>query len=140
MKKITLTLALLLAITVASFAQCGKTIVLTSAKTNHVDATGKLIASDDETVVIEIGKAAFSISVNGTQRMAGIVKTYKCNWPVPYKTGNSVIQGTMKKDGKDEDVMFTIDGKNGKIALGFEIKSMPNDRVRITPDKFIAKP
>lgn len=139
MKKIILTLSLLAAITASVFAQCGKTVTLTSTKTNHVDASGKLISSDDETVVIEISKTAFSISVNGTQRMAGTVKTSTCNWSLPFKTGSSVIHGVLKKDGKDEDVTFTIDGKNGKIALGFEIKSMPNDKVRMTPDKFSAK-
>ncbi|WP_295795186.1 hypothetical protein [Mucilaginibacter sp.] len=139
MKKILSTLTLLLAITGTSLAQCGKTALLTSTATDHVDATGKLIRSEKETVLVEISKTAVDISVNGQHRINGVIKTNTCAWSQSYKTGKTVIHAVIKKDGKDENVTLTITGKNGKIILGFVMESDLNDQVKITADKFTAK-
>ncbi|MEO6979173.1 MAG: hypothetical protein ABI113_12365, partial [Mucilaginibacter sp.] len=62
MKKVILVLSLLLTIAVTGFAQCEKTVQLSSSKTNHLDEKGTITRSDDETAVIDISKSTVDIS------------------------------------------------------------------------------
>ena len=87
MKTLIISLAVLLTLATAVFGQCGKTVVLTSSKTNHVDAAGKPTQAFNEKVVIEISTAAINISVVGLQKMTGILTSNTCYWKVPFKKG-----------------------------------------------------
>lgn len=140
MKKIILTLTLVAALSVACLAQCDKAVVLTSSKTDHLDATGAITRSDDETAMIEISKSAVDISVNGEHKMTGAIKDKSCDWKVPFKEGKTVIHATMTNNGGDEKkVTINIEGKDGKVTLLFDIDDMPNERLRVGIDKFVEK-
>jgi len=140
MKKILLTLTLLAGLSVACFAQCDKTVVLTSSKTDHIDAAGALLRSEDEAVAIEINKTEVNVLVNGDPKIKAIIKSNTCNWKVPFKDGKTAIHGVAQRDGKDMPVTLTIEGKDGKVTLLFQMDEALDDRVRITPDKFAEKP
>ena len=43
------------------------------------------------------------------------------------------------ENGEEKDVTITIEGKDGKVNLYFQIEGEPGDKVRITADKFEAK-
>jgi hypothetical protein len=139
MKKILLTITLLAALSVACFAQCDKTVVLTSSKTDHIDAAGALLRSEDEAVVIEINKTEVNVAVNGDHKITAVIKSNTCNWKVPFKDGKTVIHGVMQRDGQDKPVTLTLEGKDGKVTLLFQMDEALDDRVRITPDKFAEK-
>ncbi|ASU35493.1 hypothetical protein [Mucilaginibacter xinganensis] len=139
MKKIILTLGLLVAIGTATFAQCDKSVVLNSSKTDHLDADGKLTRSEDESAMIEISKTTVDVSINGEHKIAGIIKSTTCDWKVPFKEGKTVIKASTDRDGQEKTFTMTIEGKDGKVTLYFEMEGEPNDKVRVGIDKFVAK-
>jgi len=139
MKKIILALLLVLAINAASFAQCDKPVVLTSSKTNHLDESGAITRTDDETAVIDIGKTAVDISVNGEHKITASIKSNTCNWTTPFKEGKTVIKATADRDGQDQNFTITIEGKDGKVTLLFEREDKPGDKIKVAIDKFIEK-
>lgn len=139
MKKITLILSLLLAISTASFAQCDKTIVLSSSKTDHMDAAGAIIRTEDETAQVEIDKSAVNVSINGDHKITANIKSNTCNWTVPFKEGKSVIKAVADRNGEDQNFTITIEGKDGKVTLLFERDDHPDDRIKVAADKFAEK-
>ena len=140
MKTITLALFLLLAGSALSFAQCEKSLVLNSSKTEHLNATGAVQRTDDETAVIELTKTDLNVSVNGEHKIAGKIKSQTCDWKVPFKEGKTVIKATVSNDeGEERNVTLTIEGKDGKVTLLFEMDGMPDDRIRVGIDKFVEK-
>lgn len=139
MKTIIIGLAVLLTLLTAAFGQCGKTVVLTSSKTDHVDATGKLTRSINEKVIVEISKTTIDISVDGQQKMTGKIISNTCNWKVPFRKGKSVIEAMMTNREGDRKATMTIEGKDGKILIHFVMPAKPDDQVNIIADKFEAK-
>lgn len=139
MKKIFLTITLLAALSVACFAQCDKTVVLNSSKTDHINSSGAVIRTETEDVIIEISKAEVNVTVNGDPKIKAIIKSNTCNWKVPFKEGSTVIHGVAQRDGKDMPVTLTLEGKNGKVTLIFQMDEMPDDRVKVGIDKFAEK-
>jgi len=139
MKKIILTLSLLIGISAVTFAQCDKTVVLTSSKTNHMDESGTITRTDDETAQIEIDKSAVNISVNGDHKVTANIKSNTCNWTVPFKEGKTVIKAVADHNGEDKSITITIEGKDGKVTLLFEMEDEPGDRIKVGADKFAEK-
>ncbi|ASU35492.1 hypothetical protein [Mucilaginibacter xinganensis] len=140
MKKIILTLGLLAAIGTASFAQCDKSVVLNSSKTDHLDEAGAVTRTVDETAQINITKTTVDINVNEGHKMTGTIVENTCNWIAPFKEGKSVMHLKMSNEnGEEKKVTITIEGKGGKITLLFEMEGEPGDRVRVYIDKFEEK-
>ncbi len=139
MKKIILTLSLLVGLTAITFAQCDKTVELSSSKTNHLDEKGAITRSDDETAIIDVSKSAVDISVNGEHKVTAPIKSNTCNWTVPFKEGKTVIKATADHNGQDENITITIEGKDGKVTLLFEMESQPGDKIKVDIDKFTEK-
>jgi hypothetical protein len=137
MKTLTLIIALLIAGCAASFAQCGKKVVLTTANTQHLDASGAVERTVDEKAIVEINKSDLAINVNDEHKMTGKIKSDTCNWKVPYKDGKSIIKAVLTDEqGTDRNVTITIEGKDGKVTLLLEMDGMPDDRIKVTVVKF----
>jgi hypothetical protein len=137
MKTIILTLSLLIAGCTICFAQCGKKVTLTTSKTEHLDANGIVTRTVDEKAVVEINKSALNINVNDEHKMTGVIKSDTCDWKVPFKDGKMVLKATIgDENGDDKNVTITIEGKDGKVTLLFEMEGMPDDRIKVTIDKF----
>lgn len=140
MKTITLIFSLLVAGCTMSFAQCEKNLVLTSSKTEHMNADGVVQRTDDETAKIELSKTAVNVSVNDEHKITGTIKSQTCDWKVPFKDGKTVIKAAVSNDqGEERNVTITIEGKEGKVTLLFEMDGMPDDRIRVGIDKFSEK-
>jgi len=139
MKKIILTLSLLIGLSAVTFAQCDKTIVFNSSKTNHMDETGTITRTDDETAEVVIDKSAINIAVNGDHKITANIKSNTCNWTVPFKEGKSVIKAVADMNGEDRNLTITIEGKDGKVTLLFEMEEQPGDRIKVIADKFVEK-
>ena len=139
MKKIILTLSLLIGLSAVTFAQCDKTIVLNSSKTNHLDESGAITRTEDETAEIVIDKSAVNIAVNGEHKITANIKSNTCNWTTPFKEGKSVIKAVADMNGEDHNVTITIEGKDGKVTLLFELEEQPGDKIKVAIDKFVEK-
>jgi hypothetical protein len=139
MKTITLMLALLIAGSTVSFAQCDQKVMLTTSKTDHLDASGAVTRTVDEKAVVTISKTELAINVNDEHKMTGAIKSNTCNWTVPFKEGKTVIKATLGDDqGNSKNVTITITGKDGKVTLLFESEDEPDDKIRVGIDKFTA--
>jgi hypothetical protein len=141
MKTISLIVALLIAGFTVSYGQCDKKFTITTSKTEHLDSKGTVTRTDDnEKAIVVIGKTDLSITVNsdeGEHKMTGTIKADTCNWPVAYKVGKKVIKAVISNgNGEDRNVTITITGKDGKVTLLFESENEPDDRIRVTADKF----
>jgi hypothetical protein len=137
MKTIIVILSLLVAGTVISFAQCGKKVVLTTSKTDHLDASGIVTRTVDEKAVVEISQTTLHITVNDDHKMNGTIKSDSCFWKTPFKEGKTFIKATLNTDeGEKKNVTITIESKDGKVTPLFEMEGMPDDRIRVVADKF----
>ena len=137
MKTIILIFSLVIAGSAISLAQCDSKFVITTSKTEHLDANGALVRTVDEKAVVEVGKSDLSINVNDEHKMTGAIKSNTCNWTIPYKEGKAIIKATLSDEqGDDKNITITIEGKDGKITLLFEMEGMPDDRIRVSADKF----
>lgn len=141
MKKI-LALAALLLAGMAGMAQCDKPSVLTSSKTEYLDANMNLQNTEDEKSTVEIDTTTVLIAPgNGDQKMTINITSRDCNWKTAYKEGKSVIKGTMTEpDGSTtHNVTITIEGKEGKLTLLAELEDMPDRKIRVPIDTFAEK-
>jgi hypothetical protein len=137
---IVLTLLLLLLSGTASFAQCDKDLILTSSKTEYLDAQGALQRTQEEHSTIEISKTEVTITPGNDPRMKGTIKSHTCNWKVPFKEGKSVIQATFNDEQKGTmNATITIEGKDGGVILLLEAVEMPDRKIRVPIDKFEEK-
>lgn len=141
MKKIIFILLVLVCST-TGFAQCDKILVLTSSKTDFLDASGTLKKSEEENTVIEIAKTEMTITPGGEEnKMSGPVKSVVCNWKTAFKEGKTVIKAILTdRSGDAKDVTITIEGKDGKVTLLAEVDEMPDHKIKVTLDKFEEKP
>jgi hypothetical protein len=134
MKTILLFLFLLVAGSAVCFAQCDKKVILTTSKTDHLDAGGALVRTVNETAVVHINKSALTIVVNDEHTMTAVITSNVCNWTVPYKEGKTEIKAKLNEDGGN--INFSIVGKDGKITILFEKQDEPNEKLRVTVAKF----
>lgn len=135
MKKHAIVFSLLLICGTATFAQCGKKLVLNSVKTEYLDSTNTLQRSVDENTSIEINDSAITIKP-ADNTIIGAVKSQTCSWSVPYKEGKSVIKTLLKTNNDERNATLTIEGKNGVVTMLVEMAEDPNKKIRVTLTKF----
>jgi hypothetical protein len=140
MKSILITLVLLVAGSLASFAQCEKKVSLTSSKTEHYDSGGAFKHSEDDKTVVVFDKSEITVTItkeDGDQKLTGTVKSTTCDWTTPFKEGKTTLNVTLQNDnGESRDFAITIEGKDGKVVLWAESKEEPDDRIKLDIDKF----
>jgi len=140
MKSTFLALVLLVAGSTVSLAQCDKKVSLHSSKTQHLDGSGKQEDTADEQTIVDFDKSDINVSItndDGDQKMTGKIKSYTCDWKVPFKEGKTVISTTLNNDnGEGRDFTITIEGKDGKVTLLAESPDMPDKKIKLDADKF----
>jgi hypothetical protein len=121
------------------FGQCGTKVVLTSSQTQHLGGDTSVQRTEDEKTVIEFDKSTITISP-GDNHMTGKVDSITCNWTTPYKVGKTRLKVTITNDqGETKRATITIEGRDGRIVLLAELEDMPDERIRLTADKFEEK-
>ena len=132
-------IAMLLFLTLAtrSNAQCDKPVVLTSSKTEYLNAAGVVQRTVDEQSVIKISKSEVTIAPNGHDVMTGAITSTVCEWKEPFKTGKTSIEARFKDgNGGEKAATISIEGKAGKIICLMKEKERPDRTIRVTVDKF----
>jgi hypothetical protein len=139
MKKLLLAAVLLTAATVG-YGQCEKKTVLTASKTDHLAADSSVQRSDDGVVTIEYDKTSFNVNPPNEDPMTGKVDSISCSWPTPYKEGKTRMKVTLTNpQGETQHFTVTIEGKAGKVILLAVMDGQPDERIRLTADKFEEK-
>jgi len=140
MKQIILALTLLIAGQTAGFAQCDKTVLINSSKTEYLDGTGTLKRTVDENSIIEISKSNITIAPGNGEKMYAVIKSDSCNWKTPYKEGKTIIKAVFnREDGKTMNSTITLEGRDDKLTLLMETEEMPDKKIRVVIDKFEEK-
>jgi hypothetical protein len=136
MKKIVTAIALLLAGTAASYAQCDKKVVITGSKTEYLGTDSTVQRTEDEKTNIVYDKATITVTP-GDHTMTGTITSTTCNWTTPFKTGKTVIKAALQGgNGETENVTITIEGKDGKISFHATVDNRDGRIIRLTVDKF----
>jgi hypothetical protein len=120
------------------YGQCDKTITIKSSQTVMLDEEGKVEKTKEEATTITISKTQISI-VPGDEgnTMSGPVDLTYCNWTLPYKTGKSIVKGTLTNgNGNQLHATLTIIGVDGKVTLTFEAEEKGKRKVQVVADKF----
>lgn len=141
MKSIIIAVLVSLTGTLATFAQCDKKLILTSSKTEYLNAKYETQRTVEENSVIEINKPDLIIVPGGDgNKMMGTIQSDSCGWKTPYKEGKSIIKVIFnREDGKILNSTITIEGKDGKLTLLLEAVEMPDKKIRVTLDTFEEK-
>jgi hypothetical protein len=134
--------ALLLFCSTLTFGQCDKDLMLTSIKTEYVDAAAVLQRTVDEESTIEINKTQIIVKGGDNPIMTGTIdaQSVVCNWSVPFKEGKTVFKAVFKDPNEgDFHVTFTIEGKAGVVTALMEIEETPDRKIRVTLTSFKEK-
>src|SRR5580658_5318578 len=142
MKKLLLGSLLLIGSGMIAHAQCGKKVVITSSKTEHLGADSAVQRTDDESCTVEFDKDSMNVAIsssNGNQTLKGTVKSYSCYWSAPFKEGKTVLMASLTgDDGSQHNITITVTGKAGKIGFLAEVEGEP-EKIRLVVDKFQEK-
>lgn len=120
MKKMIICLALLIAFSHWSHAQCDKKITWYASRMEKLDEKGEVAATKEGT--ISIGISAEKISMKVAERpdvaLDGVMKEKTCEWKEAFKNGLSKITAELTDTkGNTKTDLITIEGIDGKINL-----------------------
>ena len=137
----TIFLLLTVITTKASIAQCSKSSILTSSKTEYLNGSYTLQRTVDEKSTIEITKSQVIITTgNDERKMTGTIKSDSCGWTKDFQEGRSVYKAIFTREGDDErNATVTIEGKGGKVTFLMEVEGMPDRKIRVVADRFEEK-
>ena len=125
---------------VFSYAQCGKKQVLTTSRTEYLDASGNVQRTVDESATIEYNDSSILILRSEGQQMKGTISAIECEWKVPYKNGKTFIKSLITDErGESRNLNIVIEGKDGAISFLAESPQTPDRKIRLVIDKFEEK-
>ncbi|MGZ3937823.1 MAG: hypothetical protein ACXVLT_03830 [Flavisolibacter sp.] len=139
MKKIFFCTGLFVVISSKTHAQCDAMTKFTSSKTEYLNSNNEVKNTHDERTVINISKSEITILPEGTEehKLTGIIKSFTCNWSVPFQEGQTIVKARMTDERGDvKNATLTIEGKQGKITLWVEAEEMPDLKIRMTADSY----
>jgi len=139
MKKIILAILLLIG-GISVYAQCDKRVIITSSKTEYLDADGNVQRSVDENSIVEFDSKEIIITPGDDPVMKGTISSFNCEWKTPFKEGKTVLKTTLTNgQGQNFGLTITVEGKEGKISFLAEIDEQPGQKIRIVVEKFEEK-
>lgn len=130
-----LAVALVLAGSTISFAQCEKPVKLTSSVTTYLNDKGEVEKTADEQTIVTLSKTEITITP-GDHMMNGSVTEYTCNWTTPFKEGKTTLKALLTDGNNDLHVNITIEGKDGKVTLTFTADEMPGKKIQVVANTF----
>ena len=138
--KITLVL-LLAACSHLTYAQCDKTVVFKSSKTNYLDGEGNVARTKEEATTITISKTTvIIIPGDDDHKMTGSITANTCDWKTPFKDGKMVIKASVENpDGIKQHSTLTVIGIAGKISITYEAEERPGVKIQVVADTFEEK-
>ncbi|HKZ67316.1 MAG TPA: hypothetical protein VJ111_13210 [Chitinophagaceae bacterium] len=139
MKQISLALLVLVcctALTTSTLAQCDKTIVVTSSKTEYLDIAGAIKKVIGEKTVIEITQTSITISPESDHTMTGAILSVNCTWKMAFREGKSEFKTIFKENDESKPITITLEGKDGKISFLAVFDDAPDKRIRVWADSF----
>lgn len=142
MKTILSYLLLLMTASTMGYSQCDKNLIITSSRTEYLDANDSIQHTALENTTIEISPVAISIAPGDdlNRVMNGKISAIECQWKIPFSEGRSVIKAAfINRAGETKNATLTIEGKNGRIVFLLAAAENPEFRIKVLADKFEEK-
>lgn len=142
MKSILITVLLAACCSSTILAQCGKKNLITSSKTEFLNADKVVEKVKKEKAEVFFDQKSVTILINGEEdnKMTGTISSFECNWAIPYKEGKTVFKALLfDPHGDEKNATFTIKGKAEGITLLLELEEIHERKVRIRADSFAEK-
>lgn len=122
-----------------SYSQCDKNTVITSSKTEYLDAKDSVQHTETERTVIEISKTEIIITPNDDKARInrGKINSITCNWTNPFKEGKTIIKAVfVNQAGDTKHGTITIEGKQGKVVFLLQADENPEFKIKVVADQF----
>ena len=122
-----------------SYSQCDKNTIITSSKTEYLDAKDSVQHTELEKTVIEITKLEITITPGADKEriMHGKINSTVCHWTKPFKEGKTIIKAVfVNRAGDTKNGTITIEGKEGKVIFLLEAKENPEFKVKVVAERF----
>lgn len=142
MKKMFLSLVILLLAGSAAIAQCDKHVVYYSDKQERLNAEGDVIDTKTDAVSIEFTKEAIVVNVGDRPgALKATIQATTCEWKEVYKEGKAVYKVWFQRPdiGESTEGAMTVEGKEGKLQLMVEMDRLEGKRIRILVNKYEEK-
>ena len=125
-----------------SYSQCDKHTIITSSKTEYLNAKDSVQHTEIERTVIEISKLEITIAPGDDKErvMHGKINSTVCHWTQPFKEGKTIIKAVfVNRAGETKNGTITIEGKEGKVIFLLEALENPEFKVKVIAEKFEEK-
>ena len=125
-----------------SYSQCDKHTIITSSKTEYLNAKDSVQHTEIENTVIEITKLEITIAPGDDKErvMHGKINSTVCHWTQPFKEGKTIIKAVfVNRAGETKNGTITIEGKEGKVIFLLEALENPEFKVKVIAEKFEEK-
>jgi hypothetical protein len=139
MKPVLFSLFLFIIVPAMSYSQCDKNTVITSSKTEYLDAKDSVQHTETERTVIEISKTEIIITPNDDKARInrGKINSITCNWTNPFKEGKTIIKAVfVNQAGDTKHGTITIEGKQGKVVFLLQADENPEFKIKVVADQF----
>ena len=125
-----------------SYSQCDKNTIITSSKTEYLDAKDSVQHTELEKTVIEITKLDITITPgdDNERTQHGKINSTVCHWTIPFKEGKTIIKAVfVNRAGDTKNGTITIEGKEGKVIFLLEAAENPEFKVKVIAERFEEK-
>lgn len=142
MKKMLLSLTVLLLAATAGMAQCDKKVTYTSDKQEMISPEGEVVNNKTDALSIDFTKE--SITINVGERMGAMTATIKettCQWKEIYKEGKAIYKVEFQKpdNGETSEGSMTVEAKEGKLQILVEMARLDGKKIRVFVNKYEEK-
>lgn len=117
-------------------AQCDKSLMLNSSRTEYLDSSGAIQKTIDEKTQIEIGPKSITISPASDRTMTGTILSVTCSWQKPFKDGKSEFKAGFEDQGETKKISIILEGKNGKVSFTVRFADDTDKVIRVWADSF----
>lgn len=138
MTKIIIALAIMLLAALQGISQCDKKIKWHATKADLLDAKGVVLDSKQATIIVETDSQKITVSFKESTEdgLDGTIKEKVCDWKDAFKNGKTVYHTNVNIDGKTSNAIFTLEAKEGKIAILVDIEIMEGRKFLIYIDTY----
>jgi hypothetical protein len=139
MKKVLLSLTVILFAAVSIFAQCDKKIKYQGSKAELLDEKGNVVDTKSGSILVTTDAKNITLDIveNPNDKLEGTINGTECDWKEAFKVGKTALKvNVVTQNGETSAGTLTVEGKDGKLTITFQMDVMQGKSARIYVDKY----
>jgi hypothetical protein len=127
MKKILLSLIMLVVFGINGFSQCDKKVTYTASHAAMSDIGSNVKDTLREKITVQTSKTSVKLTHNDKEddALSGEVTDFSCQWKDSFTNGISVLKCSLSEpNGNKSTATLTIEGKAGKILITLDMQHL----------------